>query len=89
MELFDCESYRIDTVVKDSKKFVLKNNPMLPNETKEDYAERIFWLTNDEISRRILISGKKRPDYSNQNIRFKENKNIKIMNKNIKKLLTY
>lgn len=91
MELFkDVESYRIDTIVPDSRRYVLKNNPQLPNESKEEYEERIFWLVNDEIERRILISGKKRPDYSTQNIVFKRKEKIeKIMHKNIKNLLTY
>lgn len=67
MELFEnTESYRVDTVVQDSRRFVKKNNPKLPDETDDEYAERIFWLVNDEISRRILISGKKRPFYGNQ-----------------------
>lgn len=65
-ELFgNTESYNMKTVVKDSRRFVMRNNPMLPDESKEEYEERIFWLTNDEISRRILISGKKRPNYKN------------------------
>lgn len=90
MELFkNSESYRIDTVVKDSRRYILKNNPILPDESKEEYEERIFWLVNDEIERRILISGKKRPDYSNQNILFKESKEVKIIHKNVKKYLTY
>jgi hypothetical protein len=66
MELFDnTESYKIETVVKDSRRYIKKNNPPLPDESKDDYEERIFWLVNDEISRRILISGKKRPNYKN------------------------
>lgn len=65
-----------------------KNNPRLPNESKEDYAERLFWLTNEEIERRILISGKKRPDYSTQNVQFKESAEKKIIEKNVKNLLT-
>ena len=90
MELFkNTESYRMDTVVQDSRKYVLKNNPILPDETEEEYRERIFWLVNDEIERRILISGKKRPDYSNQNVHFKESNALKIIHKNVKKYLTY
>ena len=66
MELFEnTESYCMDTVVKDSKRYIRKNNPQLPDESKDDYEERIFWLTNAEISRRILVSGKKRPNYKN------------------------
>jgi len=88
MELFkDCESYRVDTVVKDSRKYIEKNTPVLPDETEDEYRERLFWLVNDEIERRILISGKKRPDYSNQNIQFKKSKFSEIMHKNIKKVL--
>lgn len=90
MELFkNSESYRIDTVVKDSRKYILKNNPIHPDETKEEYEERIFWLVNDEIERRILISGKKCPDYSTQNLKFKESRIAKIIHKNVKKYLTY
>jgi hypothetical protein len=72
MDLFECESYRMDTVVEDSKRYVRLHNPINPDESIEDYQERLFWLANDEISRRILISGKKRPDYSNQNVKFKK-----------------
>lgn len=94
MELFaNSESYRIETVVEDSRAYILKNNPIMPEESKEDYKERVFWLINDEIERRILISGKKRPDYSKQNIIFGKSKigqkKEKIMQKNIKKFLTY
>lgn len=65
-ELFgNTESYNMKTVVQDSRRYVIKNNPILPDESKEEYKERIFWLANDEISRRILISGKKRPNYKN------------------------
>jgi hypothetical protein len=94
MELFaNSESYRIETVVEDSRVFILKNNPIMPEESKEDYKERVFWLINDEIERRILISGKKRPDYSKQNIIFGKStigqKKEQIMQKNLKKFLTY
>lgn len=65
MELFAVrESYNMNTVVEDSRAFVTKNNPMLPGENKDDYQDRIFWLVNDEIERRILVSGKKRPNYA-------------------------
>ncbi|MEE0060465.1 MAG: hypothetical protein UE295_06535 [Acutalibacteraceae bacterium] len=88
MELFkDCESYRMKSVVQDSRRFIEKNNPILPDETEDEYKERIFWLVNDEIERRILISGKKRPDYSKENVVFKKSRSAEIMHKNIKKYL--
>jgi hypothetical protein len=69
MELFDnVESYDLENVVRDSRAFVKAQNPILPDEDRESYNTRIFWLVNDEIERRILVSGKKRPDYSNQNL---------------------
>lgn len=80
MDLFNLlESFDLTNVVDDSRAYVRSHNPIEPEETREDYNLRIFWLTNDEIERRILISGKKRPDYSNQN----------FFTKNKKKLLTY
>lgn len=69
MELFDnTESYRMDTVVEDSRRYIKRTTPQLPDEPDDDYKERIFWLVNDEIARRILISGKKRPNYRTQNV---------------------
>ena len=69
MELFsNTESYDLDNVVEDSRAWVKKNSPMLPGEDRESYSDRIFWEINDEIERRILVSGKKRPDYSLQNL---------------------
>lgn len=73
MELFgNMESYDLNNVVDDSRIWVKKNNPMLPNEDRETYLDRIFWATNDEIERRILVSGKKRPDYSLENLFIKK-----------------
>lgn len=70
MDLFsDIESYNLDSVVEDSRRYIRAENPIQDGESKEDYLERLFWLVNDEIERRILVSKKKRPDYSNQNIK--------------------
>ena len=64
MDLFtNLESYNIKTIVEDSQRWVRKNNPINDGECREDYTERLFELVNDEIERRILISGKKRPKY--------------------------
>lgn len=64
MDLFgNTESYNINTIVEDSRQWVRKNNPIREGESREDYIERLFELANDEIERRILISGKKRPKY--------------------------
>lgn len=73
MDLFEnIESFNLDTLVEDSSKFVRSSNPRFRDETKEDYQQRLFDLTNEEIERRILISGKKRPDYSLHNLKFLE-----------------
>ena len=64
MDLFEnTESYNMNTVVEDSRQWVRKNNPIKTGESREDYIARLFELTNDEIERRILVSGKKRPKY--------------------------
>lgn len=64
MDLFtNLESYNVNTIVEDSKRWVKKYNPIRIGECREDYAERLLELVNDEIERRILISGKKRPRY--------------------------
>lgn len=73
MDLFEkTESYNMATVVDDSRAFVRKLNPRQPDEDRDSYNQRLLELTNDEIERRILVSGKKRPDYSNQNICLKK-----------------
>lgn len=73
MELFDnIESYDLANVVEDSRAWVKAQNPMSPDEDRESYRDRIFWMVNDEIERRIFVSGKKRPDYSKENIHFKK-----------------
>ena len=76
--LFDSESYNLEHLVEDCKRWARKNNPPNPKETKDDYNDRIFWIANDEMSRRILVSGIKRPDYSTENVHFKQKKSIKI-----------
>ena len=64
MDLFgNLESYNVNTIVEDSRRLVRKYNPIKEGECREDYTERLFELVNDEIERRILISGKKRPRY--------------------------
>lgn len=48
MELFkDTESYRMDTVVQDSRKYVLKNNPILPDETEEEYYVGLGFISGN------------------------------------------
>lgn len=72
MELFDnIESYDLNNVVEDSRAWVKAQHPMSPDEDRESYRDRVFWLVNDEIERRILVSGKKRPDYSTENLNIK------------------
>lgn len=72
MELFDnIESYDLNNVVEDSRAWVKAQHPMSPDEDRESYRDRVFWLVNDEIERRILVSGKKRPNYSTENLNIK------------------
>ena len=58
MDLFKLnESYDLTHVVEDSLGIIRKQNPIQKEEDRESYKDRLFWLVNDEIERRILLSG--------------------------------
>ena len=58
MDLFKLnESYDLTHVVEDSWGIIRKQNPIQKEEDRESYKDRLFWLVNDEIERRILLSG--------------------------------
>lgn len=79
MDLFKLnESYDLTHVVEDSWGIIRKQNPIQKEEDRESYKDRLFWLVNDEIERRILLSGKKRPNYSSENLFTKNKKPVDI-----------
>lgn len=79
MDLFKLnESYDLTHVVEDSWGIIRKQNPIQKEEDRESYKDRLFWLVNDEIERRILLSGKKRPNYLSENLFIKNKKPVDI-----------